>query len=660
MNNKPLISIIIPAFNAKNTIEKCLNSLRNLKYENREIIIIDDGSKDSTCEFLREQNDIILIETENQGPSRARNLGILIAKGEYIAFTDSDCIVHQDWLDELYTGFEKAISLLSSINEKSQIAAVGGNQLSPIDDTNFGKKVQHFLKKIGVVADYIKKDNVKNIYEVKHNPTCNVLYRKSALIDAGFFNEHLWPGEDLEIDYILKKRGYKFFYNPKAIVYHYRPAKNSNFVKMLFHYGRAQGVLVRKYGMFRLLHFLALSFSVIFVLMLIFPHSLIFIINILLLIFAAAFIGSFFTGKDIKSGIRLFLMLIESVISWFLGFYYGFIANKGLPSKLSPPKYTLFEEPILQKFPFIMSQYKMPTPLVSILFPNWNGRDDTLKTLDSIIALNYPKNKLEIIITDNGSTDWSQKAIKEKFSKMKMLGYSNLILIENSKNEGATQAYNQAYAKADMKREFVLKLDNDVELEPETLNNLLNVFKEDLRTGIAGGEIRSTFDRRVVVHSAGYTFFPLALFPSIKKNKRVECCYVTGCCALIKQDVLNKIGSFLDNNYFVYHDDVDLCLNARKFVYNIIYEPNAIIYHKVGRSTGRPKGSPFAMYYDFRNKFYLVSKHASLSSKILFYFTLPVNLIYFYYRYRVFSPMIIGLKDYIVGNMGRGSFKKNG
>ena len=94
----PLISVIIPVYNVEPYLEKCLDSVINQTYHNLEIIIVDDGSTDhcpAICDkYAGKDQRIIVIHQENGGLSSARNAGLNIAKGEYIAFVDSD-----DWLE---------------------------------------------------------------------------------------------------------------------------------------------------------------------------------------------------------------------------------------------------------------------------------------------------------------------------------------------------------------------------------------------------------------------------------------------------------------------------------------------------------------------------------------------------------------------------------
>jgi GT2 family glycosyltransferase len=141
--------------------------------------------------------------------------------------------------------------LLLGFQEFPQAVACGGIQRLPQDATDFQKKVFFFMKRVGFITEYMRKAKQKKIKEVNHNASCNVIYRKDAFLSEGGFLEGLWPGEDVELDYRLSKRGYKLVFNPQAIVYHYRPRDLKSFLKMMYRYGLAQGFLVKKYGIFR-------------------------------------------------------------------------------------------------------------------------------------------------------------------------------------------------------------------------------------------------------------------------------------------------------------------------------------------------------------------------------------------------------------------------
>lgn len=107
MNNDPLISIIIPCFNAEKTLEKCLESVVQQSYANLEIIIIDDGSTDETSliynKFQSNDERILVLKQQNSGVSKARNSGVKAATGDYICFVDSDDWAELNYCSELYS-----------------------------------------------------------------------------------------------------------------------------------------------------------------------------------------------------------------------------------------------------------------------------------------------------------------------------------------------------------------------------------------------------------------------------------------------------------------------------------------------------------------------------------------------------------------------------
>ena len=106
MNNYPLISLIIPCYNAQQTLKKCLDSVIHQSYTNLEIILIDDGSTDDSSkiyeEFQSKDERIKIFKQDNSGVSKARNKGVALATGAYICFVDSDDWVETNYCTELY------------------------------------------------------------------------------------------------------------------------------------------------------------------------------------------------------------------------------------------------------------------------------------------------------------------------------------------------------------------------------------------------------------------------------------------------------------------------------------------------------------------------------------------------------------------------------
>ncbi|HBU68876.1 MAG TPA: hypothetical protein DEE98_00655 [Elusimicrobia bacterium] len=320
-DNNPLVSVIIPAYNSEATVAKCLDSVLSQDYKNIELIVVDDGSTDSTPAILssyEQRPGVKVIKVINGGPSKARNLGIQYSKGEFLAFTDADCIVKADWITRLLECFNS-----------DAVAGAGGDQLSPPDETGFGKTVNDFMRAIGFISDYIKDKAGGPAKVVSHNPTCNVMYRREIISKLGAFLEELWPGEDVELDYRIIKAGHRLLYTPGAVVYHYRPKTLALFSKMMNRYGYAQAFLVKKYGFWRVLHFV----PVILPLLVVYDASIwaydlpLFVLTNAI---GAALIYLYFSvksGSAVK-GSRYFVLYFVTLFSWLKGFYFEILRKK--------------------------------------------------------------------------------------------------------------------------------------------------------------------------------------------------------------------------------------------------------------------------------------------------------------------------------------------
>ena len=106
MQKYPLISVIIPIYNTENYLVRCLNSIINTGYENLEIICVNDGSPDNSINILQEYKNIdsrvIVLDVPNGGLSKSRNLGLDIARGDFICFIDSDDWTEPDMYEKMY------------------------------------------------------------------------------------------------------------------------------------------------------------------------------------------------------------------------------------------------------------------------------------------------------------------------------------------------------------------------------------------------------------------------------------------------------------------------------------------------------------------------------------------------------------------------------
>src|SRR5262249_30020014 len=122
LRDRPRVSIVVPALNAEQTIDETLSSLSLLNYPDYEVIVVNDGSNDNTGTLAR-RHKVRVIDTQNQGLSAARNVGIEAATGDIVAFIDSDAFPDPDWL----------LFLVNALDEQNA-AGVGGPNLIPSGD----------------------------------------------------------------------------------------------------------------------------------------------------------------------------------------------------------------------------------------------------------------------------------------------------------------------------------------------------------------------------------------------------------------------------------------------------------------------------------------------------------------------------------------------
>lgn len=176
MENNILVSVVVPAYNAESSIKTTIDSIINQTYKNIEIIVVDDGSKDSTAEIVESyKNDRIkLINKENGGVSSARNLGIKSSRGDYVAFCDSDDV----WsLDKL----EKQVAVINSFKN---VDFVGCNRN--------GEQTRVLLNSYNI----IKKMKFSDLLLRTFPQTSTAVIKKTVFDDVGMYDENQKYAED--------------------------------------------------------------------------------------------------------------------------------------------------------------------------------------------------------------------------------------------------------------------------------------------------------------------------------------------------------------------------------------------------------------------------------------------------------------------------------
>jgi hypothetical protein len=299
--------------------------------------------------------------------------------------------------------------------------------------------------------------------------------------------------------------------------------------------------------------------------------------------------------------------------------------------------------------------------VISLL--NFNGKENTFDCLKSLEDIKTDNLKLTIVVIDNASKE-------ELVLKSGFVGKIPLVFIKNTKNLGFSGGNNVAIHYAlENKADYVLVLNNDTYVNQDFLVELLKVCEEDKDIGITVPKIYFApgfefHKERYVKEELGKVFWYTGGkmdwaniighhggVDEVDKgqfDKTEETELATGCCMLIKKDVFEKIGSF-DDRYFLYYEDADLSIRAKKRGFKIVYVPKSVIWHKNAGSVGG-SGSALQDYYITRNRLIFGFRYAQARSKLALFRESICLLL----KGRKWQKQ--GAMDFYLGRLGKGSY----
>ena len=224
----PKVSVIVCTFNGSRTLSECLESLLRLEYPNYEVIVVNDGSTDSTAKIAHSYG-FRVITTENRGLSSARNTGLNAATGEIVAYIDDDAYPDPHWLKYIASAF---------MNSKH--VGVGGPNIAPPNDGPIAECVAHSP---GNPVHILLSDT-----EAEHIPGCNMAFRKAALEAIGGFDPQFRiAGDDVDVCWRLQQKGWTLGFSPGAMVWHHRRNSIRAYWKQQRNYGKAESFLEKKW-----------------------------------------------------------------------------------------------------------------------------------------------------------------------------------------------------------------------------------------------------------------------------------------------------------------------------------------------------------------------------------------------------------------------------
>jgi GT2 family glycosyltransferase len=204
----PKVSVIIVNFNGKTLLEKCLDSLFKVNYDNFEVILVDNNSSDDTLEFVtKNYPSIIIIKLDsNKGFAEPNNLGVKVAKGDYLLFLNNDTVVTPDFISKMIKVMEndKKIGICQSLLLKPD---------GSIDSSG------DFIDTLGVV--YNSKTKIKEIREISSARGASMLIQKKIFDELGGFDtKFFFSFEDVDLGWRTWILGYTVVIIPNSIVYH--------------------------------------------------------------------------------------------------------------------------------------------------------------------------------------------------------------------------------------------------------------------------------------------------------------------------------------------------------------------------------------------------------------------------------------------------------
>lgn len=205
---KPLLSIIVPAFNVGPYIKKCISSLQNQSYSNLEIIIVDDCSQDDTSsickEIIKQDNRVRLVENnKNLGVSAARNIGIKQATGNYLMFVDGDDFLLKDAVELLINDFNNGSNVIMS---SFQLQIVYN-----VDETP-----NHETRKDTIAIKNVEDELVDLLKWNVNSSSCCKIYKKEMIKSILFVdNKHINEDRFFVFEYLINSCGYIICHSKK-------------------------------------------------------------------------------------------------------------------------------------------------------------------------------------------------------------------------------------------------------------------------------------------------------------------------------------------------------------------------------------------------------------------------------------------------------------
>ena len=249
-----------------------------------------------------------------------------------------------------------------------------------------------------------------------------------------------------------------------------------------------------------------------------------------------------------------------------------------------------------------------PDISVAIILVNWNGLEFTKACLQSLSKLDYPN--FHILVVDNGSDEKEGEKLAALFPTIEVIENGQNLGFAGGNNVGIRHALAQGFS-------HVLLLNNDTVVEPDSLGQLVSTAQKYPEAGVIQPMILFMHNPREIWSAGGKWIPELSRAITLGDReplaeyrvKRPELDWATGCAMLVSREAISKAG-LLNEQYFVYFEDVEWSLRIRKAGFKIRLEEKSKIYHEAGASSKKKQSegtlSPRVFYFHVRNQLFLI------------------------------------------------------
>jgi GT2 family glycosyltransferase len=261
-----------------------------------------------------------------------------------------------------------------------------------------------------------------------------------------------------------------------------------------------------------------------------------------------------------------------------------------------------------------------------IIILHWNNFRCTDFCLEYLLNVEY--NPIKVVVVDNGSTDNSVEQLKKKYSFPHFISLNENLGFARGTNIGIKFAYEN-------NADFIVLLNNDVEVSTNLFQNLLEPVLLNEKVGMVTPKIYYRDNRKLIWHAGGdinhNTITAIASgYDEIddgQYDKVKETNWASGACCLISRDLIDKIG-FLEEKYFFGQEEWDYSTSAIRAGFKIVYNPKAIVYHEIAQSSSKSPG--LYAYQNVYNKHVYAWKYLSIHNFILWFIKYFIYVLLFF------------------------------